>query len=66
MTVINRRNAVAGWAVWQLTKAGLRRKAEPPPLYKRVARRPEAAAVLVAALGVGVAAYLRLRQSDGE
>jgi hypothetical protein len=65
---MNRRNAVAGWATWQLVKMALRRKAAPPPapLYRRVLLRPEAAAVLLAAAGVGVAAYLRLRSDDGE
>jgi hypothetical protein len=66
VSVFTRRNAVAGWAVWQLAKAALRRKVEPPPppLYRRVARRPEAAAALLVAVGAGVAVYLRLRSDE--
>jgi hypothetical protein len=68
MSVMNRRNAIAGWAFWELAKAAMRRKVAPPPppLYRRVLTRPESAAVLLAAAGVGVAAYFRLRSDDGE
>jgi hypothetical protein len=68
--VINRRNAVAGWAVWKLAKRVLKRKLRqktetvPAPVV-RAARRPKTLLAVVAALGGGITTFLRWRKGRG-
>ena len=65
MGVLNRRNAVAGWAVWQLAKRVIRRKAKAKvaPVAKQ-AKKPKALVALLLAAGAGVATFLRLRGNE--
>ena len=66
MGVINRRNAIAGWAVWKLGKRILRRKAaRAPQQVASVARRPRALVAFLVAAGAGVASFLRARKGGG-
>jgi hypothetical protein len=67
VSILNRRNALTGWAVWKvvprLVKRKLRRKApEPPP--KRVPRKSALAALGAAA--AGAVTFLRLRRRGKE
>jgi hypothetical protein len=65
--VVNRRNAVAGWAAWKLAKRMLRRKAKKAAPRRaavaRAARRPKALVAFIVATGTGLAAFLRRRRS---
>ena len=63
MGIVNRRNAVAGWAAWKLAKRALRKKAAKarPPQLETVARRPKALAALLVAAAAGVVSFLRSR-----
>jgi len=67
VSILNRRNAVLGWAGWKVVKRVVRRKAAPPPPptpLERVGGLKAVAAALVAA-GAGVAGLLRLRKRGG-
>jgi hypothetical protein len=74
MSVFNRRNAVAGWAVWKVgkqvvkRKLPLRRKQPPPPptFVQKLQSSPKAIAAFFVAAGAGVAAFLRLRRGGEE
>jgi len=71
MGVFNRRNAVTGWAVWQVgkrvAKRKLRRQPPPPPtLLQRLQSSPKAIAAFFVAAGAGLAAFLRLRGGGEE
>jgi hypothetical protein len=62
MGIVNRRNAVAGWAVWKLGKRILRRKAARAAApVAQAARRPKAFFALLVAAAGGIATFLRLR-----
>ena len=67
MGIVNRRNAVAGWAVWKLAKRFLRRKVKKTvPPVPQAARHPKAFAAFLLAAGAGIATFLRLRKGDEE
>ena len=65
MGIVNRRNAVLGWATWQVGKSAARRKAKQS--MKMESRRPGKGAVAgtLAAAG-GALWFWRRRRSDGE
>jgi hypothetical protein len=70
VSVLNRRNAIAGWAVWKFAKRALRKKLKrkqptPPPVVQKV-RSPKALVALLVAAGAGVATFLRLRKGGDE
>jgi hypothetical protein len=51
MGIVNRRNAVLGWAVWNVGKRVARKKAKSAvPSVDLEAKRPNAAATILAAL----------------
>jgi hypothetical protein len=66
--MLNRRNAVLGWSVWQVSKLVAKRKAK-QALPGRVddRRRPNKGAIasLLAAVGGGVWLWRRKRGDDG-
>jgi LPXTG-motif cell wall-anchored protein len=67
MSVINRRNAVLGWTVWQVSKRAAKRKAKTAvPGRSGDSMRPNKGAIAtgLAALG-GVLWFLRKRRSNG-
>jgi hypothetical protein len=67
MSIINRRNAVLGWAVWQGTKIAAKRKAKQAIEEPAGDRRGKTAAIVsgVAAAG-GTLYFWRRRRSDDE
>jgi hypothetical protein len=65
--ILNRRNAVMGWAVWKLGKRMAKRKAKDAvPKVDTDTKRPNKSAVaLLIASAVGVATFWRKRAGDG-
>lgn len=65
--MINRRNAVLGWAAWQVGKRILKQKAKAAaPGTVEGTRRPNATAILLAALAAGAVAWFWLRSGGDE
>ena len=66
MGILNRRNAVMGWAVWQVGKRVLRRKARAAvPSVDRETKRPNKSAIAAAvAAVVGVLFFWRRSRKD--
>ena len=68
MGIVNRRNAVLGWTVWQVGKRAAKKKAKDAvPGVDTSTRRPNKSAVLamLAAVG-GVLMFWRKKRSDDE
>jgi hypothetical protein len=68
MGIVNRRNAVLGWTVWQVGKRVAKKKAKAAvPSVHSETKRPNKSAIVaaVAALG-GVLMFWRKKSSDGE
>jgi hypothetical protein len=68
MGIVNRRNAVLGWATWNVGKRVARKKAKAAvPAVDPVTKRPNAAAGIIAALAAagGALMFWRKRGSDG-
>jgi hypothetical protein len=68
MGIVNRRNAVLGWTVWQVGKRVAKRKAkEAVPGVDREKKRPNKPAIIagLAAIG-GVLMFWRKKSSDDE
>lgn len=64
MGIVNRRNAVLGWATWQVGKSAARRKAKQS--MKTESRRPGKGAVAGTLAAVGGALWFwRRRRGDG-
>jgi hypothetical protein len=68
MSILNKRNAVLGWSVWQVTKKMAKRKAkEAAPGRVDDSRRPNKGAVVSAVAAVGGALWFwRRRRSDAD
>jgi hypothetical protein len=66
--IINRRNAVMGWAAWAVGKRVLKRKArDAVPKVDTETKRPNKSAIaLLIASAVGVATFWRRRSGDDE
>lgn len=66
MSIVNRRNAILGWTVWQFSKVAAKRKAK-QAFEPASNRRGKAAAVLSGLAATGGALYFwRRRRSDDE
>jgi hypothetical protein len=66
MSILNKRNAVLGWSVWQVTKRIAKRKAkEAAPGRADDTRRPNKGAVVSALAAVGGALWF-WRRKRGE
>jgi hypothetical protein len=69
MTIVNRRNAVYGWVMWQMHKRVVRRVARAAvPSVDPETKRPNASAKLLAAVAAtgGVLAVRRRKQGPPE
>jgi hypothetical protein len=67
MGVVNRRNAVVGWAAWKLAKRLLRKKAaKARPQLETATRRPKALFALLLAGAAAIGTFLRSRAGDRE
>lgn len=65
MGIVNRRNAMLGWAAWNLGKRVAKRRAKSAvPAIDMEARRPNKSAVLVGLVAVGVVLWLWWKQQD--
>jgi hypothetical protein len=66
--IVNRRNAVMGWAAWHVGKRVLKRKAaDAVPKVDAETKRPNKSAIaLLVASAVGVATFWRKRAGDGD
>jgi hypothetical protein len=63
MTILNKRNAVLGWSVWQVTKKMAKRKAkEAAPGRVDESRRPNKGAIVSALAAVGGAVWFWRRK----
>jgi hypothetical protein len=63
MTILNKRNAVLGWSVWQVTKKVAKRKAkEAAPGRVDETRRPNKGAIVAALAAVGGALWFWRRK----
>jgi hypothetical protein len=66
MGIVNRRNAVLGWATWQVGKAAAKRKAK-QSLKPEDSRRPGKGAIVGTLAAVGGALWFwRRSRSDGD
>ena len=68
MTVLNRRNAMIGWAVWKLGKRAMKRKARAAvPTIDAETKRPNKSAAFAAAAAVaaGALVFWRRTRDDG-
>jgi hypothetical protein len=65
VSVLNRRNAITGWAVWKLVQRLVQRKARRLlPSAAAPAKRPspKGAAALLTTAALGIAGFLRFRR----
>jgi hypothetical protein len=63
MSILNKRNAVLGWSVWQVTKKVAKRKAkEAAPGRVDESRRPNKGAIVSALAAVGGAVWFWRRK----
>jgi hypothetical protein len=68
MSIVNRRNAVFGWSVWQVAKRVLKRKAKSavPGTVDDSLRPNKPAIVSAVAAAFGALWFWRRRKSDGD
>ncbi|HSL65278.1 MAG TPA: hypothetical protein VK874_11530 [Gaiellaceae bacterium] len=69
MSIVNRRNAVVGWAAWSVGKQLAKRKARSAvPAVDAETRRPNRSAIVLAALAAvgGAVLFWRRRGDDGD
>ena len=64
MSIVNRRNAILGWGVWQVGKAQAKRKAKQATAPKE--KRRGKAAILPAVAAAGGALWFWRRRRNGE
>jgi hypothetical protein len=63
MSIVNRRNAVLGWAVWNVGKRAARKKAKGAvPSVDPETKRPNASATILAALAAAGGALMFWRK----
>jgi len=64
---MNRRNAVLGWAVWQVGKRFAKKKAKTAvPTVDRESKRPNKPAIVAALAAVGGALFFWRRKRGGD
>ena len=67
MGIVNRRNAVLGWAVWNVGKRFAKKKAKGAvPAVDTSTKRPNASATILAALAAAGGALMFWRKRGGE
>jgi hypothetical protein len=67
MSILNKRNAVLGWSVWQVTKRMAKRKAkEAKPGRVDDTRRPNKGAIASALAAAGGALWFWRRKRDSD
>jgi hypothetical protein len=66
MGIINRRNAVLGWATWQVGKTAAKQKAKQSLKPEDSRRRGKGMVVGTLAAAGGALWFLRRRRSDGD
>ncbi len=67
MGVMNRRNAVLGWAVWQVGKRFAKKKAKTAvPTVDRESKRPNKPAIVAALATAGGALFFWRRKRGGD
>lgn len=66
MSILNRRNAILGWGVWQIGKATAKRKAKQAVEPKESGRKKKGAILSAAAATGGALWFWRRRRSDGD
>ena len=65
MGIVNRRNAVMGWAAWEIGKRLAKRKAKAAvPSFDPETKRPNRPAIVAALAAVGGALMLWRKKSD--
>jgi hypothetical protein len=65
--ILNRRNALLGWTVWQFGKRMAKRKAkEALPKVDTESRRPNKPALVAALMGLGAALMFWRKKSSGD
>ena len=65
MSILNKRNAVLGWGVWQVGKAAAKRKAKQAVQPNEKGRSKGKIVAALAAVG-GALVFWRRRRADGE
>lgn len=66
MGIVNRRNAVMGWAVWKLAKRFGKKKARGAAPSVEGGKPNKSLVAVVLAAAAGAAAFLRGRRSEGD
>jgi hypothetical protein len=66
VSILNRRNAILGWGVWQIGKATAKRKAKQAVEPKESGRKKKGAILSAAAAAGGAPWFWRRRRSDGD
>jgi hypothetical protein len=66
VSILNRRNAILGWGVWQIGKATAKRKAKQAVEPKESGRKKNGAILSAAAATGGALWFWRRRRSDGD
>jgi hypothetical protein len=71
VSIVNRRNAIMGWAAWAVAKTFLkekvlRQKPTPPPTIADRAKSRKAIVAYALAAGTSVLVFLRLRRGGEE
>jgi len=65
MGIVNRRNAVLGWATWLMAKRAMKKKAKQAlPGTVEGTRRPNKGAILTMLIAIGSALWFWRRSSD--
>jgi hypothetical protein len=67
VSILNKRNAILGWSVWQVGKVAAKRKAKQAMEPKDTSRKKKGGAVFSAMAAAGGALWFwRRRRGDGE
>jgi len=67
VSIVNRRNAVMGWAAWQVGKRVMKHKAKSAvPKVDRDEKRPNTSAIALFAATVGGVVFFWRRRSGGD